>query len=386
MKHIQYRGNELKNLNISIIQGHILCFLHFHYFLHMLGGKDFVDLTESNSLSGDSSKSDLIIDEDRASMTSNQGNSTIVGVRRGRGRASKYAMKLIAEERFCSMIWDVSISPEGDVYVSSGEGLFKCNTELDRLAKLDKIVLPGGVGFLSDGQLVALCRSSDTISFFSQDGVFIRSFSAGSCPMSLVVGQHDEIVVSDVGQKCVHFFDKNGKELSRLPTAGKCYSLQWPLYLSDLGNDLFAVCDCHGQKVHKFNRNGKHMSTYKLKTQAGNMVLRPHGISTSQEHDLLVIDTSMNTVELFSKEDKFQQTVINHDDGNILKPKCLAVSKDSRYLVIGGRLGTVRVYELLDSEGSVTPPVTPVKMEVVKQEVKSEATSSCSTEDIIVLE
>lgn len=359
-------------------------------------------------MSGDSNRSDVITDEDQSSVVSGGPSSSsqlhhIVGAsKKNRGSHNKYSMQLLAEERFCSMIWDVCVSPRtGDIFVSCCEGIFLCDTDLERKSKLDKVVLPGGIDFLQDGQIVALCRNSDTVNFFSREGVFIKAFAAGFSPMGLIVSAKDKIIISDPGEKCVHVFDTKGKELQKIPTKGKSYQFQWPLYLSEVDEQSFVVSDCHAQKVHKFMNSGRFISTYKLKTFGGNEVLRPHGLCTYNEQDLFVIDTSLDSVEVFTWDDCFVQTLLPHEEGISLKPKCMRLNKEGSLLVIGGRKGVVRVYKFiqapkeqhqqqnnqknLDTQHHNQVKPSPVNAApVVKREVKYEPRDD--DDDVIVLE
>ena len=267
-------------------------------------------------------------------------------------------------------------------------GIFICDASLDRKSKLGQVVLPGGVAFFSDGRVVVICRNQDTVNFFSSEGVFIKAFKGGFSPMCLVINSRDELIVSDPGKKCLHVFNAAGEELYTVPSSGRGYAFRWPLYVcqqssntSSSEKDLL-VCDCHAQTVVKFNPAHKYTYTYKLKTQCGNEVLRPHGIATNHEGDLFVIDTTMETVEVFTRNDTYIQTLINSEDGAPIKPKCLAISRDGLF-IIGGRLGRVRVYQFLDEnemcgvEGVDRKWNTPMKHEL-KTPIKREYSSDYS--------
>lgn len=247
-----------------------------------------------------------------------------------------------------SIIFDVTVSPCGDIYISCCEGMFMCDETLDKKTKFSQIILAGSVAFLSDQRIVAICRNQDTVNFFSKDAIFIKAFKAGFSPMCLVVNSRNELLVSDPGSKCVHVFNTSGELLSTFASSSDAYTLRWPMYLGLFSNDDVVVGDCHAQTVMRFSAKHKHEYTYKMRTHGGNTLLRPHGLTCSQS-DLFIVDTTMDTVEVFSRNDSFIQTIIPAEEGTQIKPKCLAMSKQHNLFVVGGRLGVVRVYRVTES-------------------------------------
>ena len=50
-------------------------------------------------------------------------------------------------------------------------------------------------------------------------------------------------------------------------------------------------------------------------------VLRPHGVCANQEGDLFIIDTAIDSMEVFQFDGTFSQTLLPSDDGVLIKPK-----------------------------------------------------------------
>ena len=50
-------------------------------------------------------------------------------------------------------------------------------------------------------------------------------------------------------------------------------------------------------------------------------VLRPHGVCANQKGDLFIIDTAIDSMEVFQFDGTFSQTLLPSDDGVLIKPK-----------------------------------------------------------------
>ena len=284
--------------------------------------------------------------------SSGQSNSTnmqqaVFGVRKRKNDLERYTIQFLREQKFQGMIWDIGFTDTGDVIVTGSEGAMLCDQELNIKRRFDNIILPGAVAFLSDGRTLIVDRSSDTVNVYRKNGAFLRSFHAGKCPMGVDVNSKDEIIVSDTGDKCVRKFDILGHLLLTIPTNGDCYTMKWPLYLALLSNDDIIVSDVHLQKVLHFSTEGVLKKTFPLKTQGGSYVLRPHGVCTTVDDEVVVVDTSIDSMELFLPSGMYMQTLLSPDDGSLIEPKLTKLSKD-RLLAVGGMKGIVRLYKLAD--------------------------------------
>ena len=275
--------------------------------------------------------------------------SVILGTKkafRGSGKP-KYFLRATQEEKFKGMIWDVAFSPNGDIVVSSAEGLFICSVDLRVKQKLDTVVLAGGVSFMSDGRIVAICRNKDTVNIFTSDGEFLSSFPIGQSPMAVCVDKEDRLLVCDPGAKCVYICDDTGAIDMTIGPSGPGFNLRWPLYVNCHSDCGFLVADCHSQTVLLFTKDGKFLRDIKLATVGSNEVLRPHGLCI-HKNDVFIIDNATDSVEVFTKHDTFVQTLIPQEEGHTLRPKVVSVT--DKYLVVGGLSGIVKVYKFMAEE------------------------------------
>lgn len=296
--------------------------------------------------------------------------------KRKRGEMHKYALKEDCEEKFVGMIWDIAFTPSGNILVSTSNGVLLCDNKLSAIKKLENVLLGGGVGILSDGRIVAICRTADTVNFYSPSGVYASSFSAGFSPMSLSVTSRDQLVITDSGSKSINVYSLQGEVLKTITLdAGEC-KFQWPLYPAVDTDDNLYVVDCHAQGVFKFNASGKFVCQMCLNTTPGNMVIRPHGICVGDYDDIFIIDMAINSVEVFAQEGCFIQSLFMMEECANLKPKVLRVSKNGK-LIIGGMTGKVRLLSFINKQEAPF---------CVKNEPKQEPFDVDIDNDVIVLD
>ena len=285
---------------------------------------------------------------------------------------SKYAIKKACEHKFASMVFDVAFAPGGALLISSDDGVYMCAADFSSLTKLDNVLMGGGIGFLSDGKMVVICRNQDTVNLFMAGGTFLRSFVAGHSPMAVAVNSRDEIIVTDVGPKHVYIYAEDGTLRQTLPMAGNKDSceLKWPQYVAVNSADNIFVTDTHLQKVVQFDSMGWHMHSVSLNTFGMNELLNPTGICVSSNNDIFVVDDSLRTVEVFHEGPTYIQTLVHAEQGTVLRPRSLRVSPDGKHILIGSAVSTVWLYDFLPTSGYVSPQLGKVKNEAV--DVKEE--------------
>ena len=288
----------------------------------------------------------------------------ILGLRRRRGEQNKYRIKQLSNKSFGTMIWDLAFIPNSqNLVVSTASGAFICDIEhLDEKCRLEHIVFGGGISFLSNGNIVIVCRNSDTVHIFSPAGEHIRSFPAGVCPMCVAVNSKDEIITTDTSEKNICIFSAHGTLIHKIKTTGPRYELKWPLYI-DVTTDQnsIVVSDLIKQEIMVFDTRGCYTGSLPLKTFGGNEVLRPHGLCVNSEHDLFIVDSAIDTVEVFHEDGTYLQTLVHSSEGTNVKPKVVRTSGDGCYMMIGGLTGHVTLFKFLVPEG--TPPSIAVKQE-----------------------
>ena len=313
--------------------------------------------------------------EDQSSQEQAQPTPRFGCTKKKKSDFTKYTLSLVKEHRFQGMIWDVAFTEDGHIVVTCSEGAMLCDKDLKVKKRFENMFLPGAIDFFSDGRILIVDRSSDTVNVYRKNATFIRSFLAGKCPMGMVVTENDEVLVSDTGDKCVRKFDMLGRHLMTIPSKGENYAIQWPLYLSRTCDNDIVVSDVHQQKVLTFSKDGTFQKLLSLKTQPGSSVLRPHGVCTTKDNELFVIDTSIASMESFHPNGSYMQTVLLPDDGLVLEPKLCKLSPSQDLVVIGGMKGLIRIYQLVIATPKPEPDNAHQQKATstqVKKEVKQE--------------
>jgi hypothetical protein len=98
-----------------------------------------------------------------------------------------------------------------------------------------------GVCFMSGDRHVAVADFlNGRVSVFSVEGEFIRHVGVGvlNCPESVAVSAFDELVVADLGNRCLRVFSSSGDVLA---SVGDCFS-----GVAVHGSSVFAVDQCLG--------------------------------------------------------------------------------------------------------------------------------------------
>ena len=336
------------------------------------GGGDYVDLTDDTA--------EIVLQVNRTNVVKRETDISVLSSRPGKSRrrrtasggvtafpdSAKYAIGKVCEHKFASMVFDLAFAPGGALLISCDDGVYMCAADFSSITKLDNVLMGGGIAFLSDGKMAVVCRNQDTVNLFMSGGTFLRSFVAGHCPLAIAVNSQDEIVVTDVGPKCIYVFGENGTRRQTLPlesSDGGC-KLKWPQYVAVDSSDNIFVTDTHLQKVVQFDATGRHMKSMSLRTSGVNTLLKPTGICIGSDNDFFIVDDSLRTVEVFHDGETFVQTLVHADQGAVLRPKSLRVSADGKHILIGGVFSSVWLYKFLPTV--VSPPSPAVKQEPVQ--------------------
>lgn len=310
---------------------------------------------------------EMVVIEDEEEAKGN-GSSEILGLKRRGGKLPHYHLRLDAAHKFNYMIWDIAFLPPDSIVLSTTNGVFICDADtLKERMQLAEVPLGGGISFLADGQIVIVDRNGDRINMYTREGEYVRSFPAGESPTNVAVNSKDEIIVTDIGEKCVRMFHADGTQIRVIETVGTGYQFRWPLYLNVVDQDKFIVADAHLQVIMMFDYKGRYIRNLPLRTICGNEVLRPHGICVTNRNDLLVIDHAVNSIEVFTTEGHYIQTLIPSETGGQLRPKVMRVSPDGKQLLIGGLMGAVNVFSFVSAEEALAAELA-IKSEI-KQEV-----------------
>lgn len=318
----------------------------------------------------------VILDDDEesapASCSSNLNNNNLTQAKRPSGGIARlqFRTKQLIEVKFNTMIWDVAFLPSGNIVVSHANGASLCSDQLEIRQALDNVRLGGGVATFADGRIAVVCRFFDTVNIFSPSGTFQKSFPVkGGNPASVAVNNRQELLVCDIGQKCVYVVNDCGQILRTIPTSvDGCYTLQWPEHILALADDSVLVCDVHQQCILRFNAEGVFVERLDLRTFGNQKLLRPLGLCHGLMSMFYVVDGATECVEAFTHHNnnatskpRHVQTVFRlatAEETRQLPMKAVRVDVAKRLMLVGGLTGVVRLLQLVKVEPIPTSTAT----------------------------
>jgi len=154
-------------------------------------------------------------------------------------------------------------------------------------------------------------RKNPPVLIFDTDGNLLSTWGSGELMdgHGIYIGPNDEIFLIDRNAHEVLKFTTEGKVLLRLGNRGKP-SLQAPfnspadVALSPSG-DIY-IADGYGNSiVHRFDPEGKHISSWGERGDKPGQFTTPHGIWVDKNDRVYVADRENNRVQIFSAEGDF---------------------------------------------------------------------------------
>ena len=246
------------------------------------------------------------------------------------------------------MIWDVGVSTYGDLVVSHMDGAVLLDNKLESSTKLENIFLGGGICFLPDQRIVVLCRCFDRVNIYTPTGSLMTMFTAGGSPQGIATTSEGHLIITDVLHKCLTVYNLEGVIVRTIPTTGDGYGLIWPMYIAPRhGGTEVVVSDCGHQKLFRFNtESGAYLGEFSASTYQGDHVLRPHGLAVSPDGDVMIVDTAVDSMEVFHSTDgSFLQTLLQTEEMSTgMRLKAVSISA-SGHLAVGCLSGMVRIYK-----------------------------------------
>lgn len=192
--------------------------------------------------------------------------------------------------------------------------------------------LPMGISFYGDATSVSVDsednvyvfnRGTDPIAVFDPEGNFLRSMGHGEFtrPHGIEIDADDNLyLVDDTGHN-VQKRTKDGKLLFTLGTPGKpaewqgggMFNRPTDVAVHPESGDLF-VSDGYGNsRVHRFDKNGKHILSWGESGSRPGQFSLPHNIAMLGNDKVIVCDREMFRVQIFTLDGEFvDQWHIHH--------------------------------------------------------------------------
>ena len=239
------------------------------------------------------------------------------------------------EQGFIQPLRVVTESTEGNVFVlDTGNSRLKV---IDDLGDFIRHIGPEGfenqsgtgVAMTPDNHLVIVNWRTKMISFLSEDGELVKSFSHDCLiePIDIAVNSKSEIVVADIGASKIFIFDVSGKLLTTFGNKGETEGQFRNITAVTIGKcDEILVAD---HRIQIFGKDGKFSRVVpsQAKGEYGGLVVDSAG------HILATrIEKGKGFVQVFNSSGKLMFNIDSFED-KLKRPSGLCVTKDHHVYV-----------------------------------------------------
>lgn len=189
-----------------------------------------------------------------------------------------------------------------------------------------------------EAKITILDKAYKTVGSFGKPGSDKGMFSG---PSSIVIGDNDQIFVSDSGNHRIQVFDRNGKYLYEFggkgSTDGKLYSPGGIVYKSG----KLWIADTGNNRIQVFNPDGIFLSKFGKKGSYPGELNQPMDVTLDSAANVYVADHGNNWVQVFSPEGKPFRVIGKEGSGKgeFIGPKSVVVDDDDRLFVLESEKG-----------------------------------------------
>ncbi len=242
--------------------------------------------------------------------------------------------------------------------VSMGKDIEEAATGLDSLlfgdTKLEKTFMApygatirNGIVYVADIQQGAIL----TLDFKNKKMDFVHVSGRGELqkPVNLTFDEDNRMYVADLGRRQLVIYDQNFNYVDELGPFDKEKSKVVDVEVS---KDKLFVLDSGDALVHVFDRKSlKELSTIGVDEESGIKHKAPTNLSLDMEGNLLVVDSILCQVFVWSPEGKLLRTIWSPGDivGQFARPKGIAYSDDLVYVVDS----SFENCQIFDAEGEI---------------------------------
>ena len=174
---------------------------------------------------------------------------------------------------------------------------------------------------------------------FDLDGELQHSYKLSNCtsPYFIAINTEQDIIISDIDEKCLCKLDKQGKYLSCMR------DLEYPTF-STIGNDdSIIVADANSDSICIFNPDGKLRHKFGTCGTGKAQVKKPLGIATDGDN-ILVADSENNRIQVFRYNGSFVSMIESKDDP-LNTPQGLMITEDGFVYVADQKHHCIKKYK-----------------------------------------
>src|ERR1700730_8680364 len=201
--------------------------------------------------------------------------------------------------------------------------------------------LPQGVSFGGDATSVAVDsqgyvfvfnRGNHPIVVLDPNGTYVEGWGAGEFdqPHGIFIDHNDDLYLVDTGGHFVQKRTREGKLLFTLGTrgepaplrSGKCFNRPTDVAVHPVTRELFITDGYGNARVHRFDPEGEHISSFGEPGADNGQFCLPHGLEFIDDDRLVVCDRENFRMQVFTTEGAYVEqwhahrpaAVRRHDD------------------------------------------------------------------------
>ena len=158
----------------------------------------------------------------------------------------------------------------------------------------------------------------------------------------ITINKEGELIISDVGKKCLHKADTEGNFISSIGT------MKFPSYSSITHDNSIIVPDKASDCVYIFKPDGSVMHKFGSSGTGKGQLKEPRGVATDGEY-ILVSEGGNNRIQVFKFDGTFVSMIKSTEDP-LSQPRGLAVTKDGHVYVADRDNNCVKKFKYRDMQ------------------------------------
>ena len=181
--------------------------------------------------------------------------------------------------------------------------------------------------------------SQQMMMVFNLEGELQHSYNLRNYawPFFIAINRQQDIIISDLTNKCLCKFDKQGKYLSRMG------ELKCPMFITINDDDSIIVADSDDDCICIFNPDGTVRHKFGSSGTGKGQLKQPYGIATDGDN-VLVTEHGNNRIQVFRCDGTFVSMIESKDDP-LKDPRGLVVTRDGHVYVADAGNSSIKKYK-----------------------------------------
>ena len=205
--------------------------------------------------------------------------------------------------------------------MTDGESVYQMVRPWQKPSPLGNVGVISQVAVDSRGHVFVLQRTAPHVLVYDRDGNLERTFDHPQLPTGhgIFIDRNDRLYVVSYDAHQVLVFDRDFQlvlELGRFNTPAWGAPFSHPTDVAVASDGDIYVSDGYGNAfVHRFDKTGRHLSTWGGVGRGPGQFSTPHGVWVLADERVAVCDRDNERIQIFDREGRFLE-----EWGNVLRP------------------------------------------------------------------